>query len=718
MKTIVINTSKEAKDTKLDVLFKAPFDSSSLLWLDSTLPQLEETAQMIKHNLLEEADTVDRDYQLIVLIDSYQFPFGNEKNAVAWYKVLMERYVLTKLVEKLYTQLNLPPRGVCIYLVDSSRIEQAWDVSDCPMNPTEERQLQEQEQKAQLKKQKSMLKRKDGDLCDDFEDYEIQKDEEDLTPEQKTLMKLFGWSSNMTKKTLSWKMKVSVSTDETVDFADVFQVASHSIEMSDISVNVLRLALEDVELPRQQWRLSCVGRFPVYTLDCFVSRENEQSKLEGFFCVFANIFTCVQEKTLYSQVIALEKEQIRSLLIAALKKYKHFSAEENIKVRFEPIERVFKQRNTIFERRKKDVNTRSEFKDKTDEEVAALIMSEFKPAQPAPMHGKLHGLDRKFYEVAEQIFGNYDEELIRAQNNRIVKSCLERLWSWRDKQTREEFRSIVDAAVPVASSSDETAEGKREAIAFLQEEYEIKRDELINQVTDAENKLATNKNILLETKDMMLKYGDWMRKGMWSMISFAGAIFTILATVFPFFYSEWSIGNQSLSFTVNLLALLGGCAFLYSVAAGAYIAYINRKKQSLIYELNKLLEKSEEDRKASIIALYRYYNDTIVEAESYSLLWREICRRDEENAKKGIKRNYHIQRLKNLAHQVERFITMLKLDVPSTITADEKDLAEYAKQGLQIDGEESYYQLSNRRVYCLLPEKDTTTTQKGDTEEA
>ena len=37
MKTIVINTSKEAKNTKLDILFKTPFDEGSLLWIDNRL---------------------------------------------------------------------------------------------------------------------------------------------------------------------------------------------------------------------------------------------------------------------------------------------------------------------------------------------------------------------------------------------------------------------------------------------------------------------------------------------------------------------------------------------------------------------------------------------------------------------------------------------------------------------------------------------------------
>ena len=44
MRTVVINTSKEAKKSKLNILFKAPFDQTSLLWIDRKLDALGECA--------------------------------------------------------------------------------------------------------------------------------------------------------------------------------------------------------------------------------------------------------------------------------------------------------------------------------------------------------------------------------------------------------------------------------------------------------------------------------------------------------------------------------------------------------------------------------------------------------------------------------------------------------------------------------------------------
>lgn len=719
MKTIVINTSKEAKDTKLDILFKAPFDQNSLLWIDSELELLGENAQKLQHSLIEQTDTVDRDYQLIVLVDLYPFPYGNDKSTVPQYRALLERYVLTVLVEQLHGQLNLSPNGVSVYFVDSAKTERGLDIDALAENAKVQQEQQRKQEKQAMTQERDLLKRVDGDLNDEYYPLRSEPEKPELTQQQRRLMDIFGWTEAVTKDSFSWTMKTSVSGDTCIDFSEIFKDTARAIRASHESADILSLALREVMESLEKATLTCVGRVPFHSLTCFVSRENEQSKLEGFFCLFANVFSCVQEKALLEQVKSFDKEQIRELLVAALKKYRYFSAEENITVRFEPITKVFEQRKAICERRKKEARGKSEFKDKSDEEVAEQVMSECRKPQTEALNGKLHGLDRAFHELAEEIFGNYDAEVIHRQNNRIVKSCLEGLWNWRDKQTDEGFRCIVNDVIAMngSTAAAEAQQSKRDSIAFIEEEYEAARAELINQVTDAENKLAGNKNILLETKDLVLKYSDWMRKGMWSWISFIGAVFTVLATVFPFFYTEYCSGVTGVGFQVNLLSIVGLCAVLYAVAAGIYIGYINRKKLELILQLQTLRDQSEEDRKASIIALYRYYNDTVVEAESHCLLWREILRRDQENAKKGIKRNYHIKRLKNLAEQVERFITMLKLDVPGQVTAGPQDWDSYVRQGLGINGEESYYQQENRRVYCLLPEKDTL-PQKGDEEEA
>lgn len=715
MKTIVINTSKEAKNTKLDILFKAPFDHNSLLWIESELGALGESTLQIKEGLLNESDAVDRDYQLIVLVDLYPFPYGNDKNAVLLYEKLMERYMLFTLVEKLHSELNLSPKGVCFYFVNSAKTERGLDPETLAKNPRE--QEREAEEKSDRKKASlAAAHDENGDLVEGSGSKFVPAAKRALTPRDLLLMDIFSWTEKVTATDFSWQMKISVSGEESLDFLEVYGDTARSIKASDNRTDVLTIALKEVMAPVEESPLFCIGRVPFQSVSGFISRENEQIKLEGFFSLFANVFSCVQEKKLFSQWMPVDSETIRELLIAALKKYKYFSEEENIKVEFEPIAYLFEMRKVLCEKRKEEARKQSEFKGKSEDEVAEEVMGMYSPVFSAEKKHKLHGLDRNFHALVEKIFHNYDKDVIQKQNNHIVKSCLEGLWSWRDKQTGENFSRLVSGY----KNSAEADENKscRDSISFIQEEYEAHRDELIDLVTDAENRLASNRNILLETKDLVLAYGDWMRKGKRYLISCIGAVFTILATAFPYFYTEYNAVAGKLGVWLKVMFVVAFLAFLYSVAASIYITYIRKQKLKLISDLDQLRSRSEEERKESIKALYRYYNDTVIEAETLSLLWREIERKDRENAKKGIKRNYHVNRLKSLAKQVERFITMLKIDVAPDVTATAEDVKQYEKLQLQINGEQSYFEGENRRVYCFLPEKENDLQSKGGNEEA
>lgn len=717
MRTVVINTSKEAKKSKLNILFKAPFDQTSLLWIDRKLDALGECADEIRQSLIENTDTVDRDYQLIVLVDLYPLPLGNDKKAVKIYEHLIERYIRFFLLENLYSSLNLAPRGVAMYFVDSAKALRGLNLDSLVDNIKEQERLEAAAEAERESRVKQAQQDKSGDLED--ADFELDKKRKNRTEEQRILMEIFGWKENMRSTEFNWKMKISVTGESTIDFSEVFKDTSYSIAKSHETAAALEIALDEVLAPVEDSNLQGVGRFPVYKVIYDVERENEQSKIEGFFCVFAGIFTCVQEKMLLTQPVSLKEEQIRKMLISALKKYSYFSREENICVSFEPIEKIFKQRETICEKRKSEIKNRSEFKDKSDEDVADMIMSDQTLASYDKKSQKLRGLDQQFHEIAEDIFRHYDEEVIRKQNNRIVKSCLEGLWTWRDDQTSDSFKSLVDSTVKTSAGVSDTQnrDQKRENIAFIEEEYEAKRDDLINKVTDAEHKLASNTNILLETKDLVLEYSDWMRKGKWYWISTLGALFTLLATVFPFFYTEISSGAAGIGFRINGVMVLATCALLYAVASTVYMTYINRKKRELIEKLERKRNESIQNRRNSIIALYHYYSDTVVEAESHYLLWREILRRDRENAKKGIKRNYHINRLKGLSELVKRFSTMLKIDTDSEGKTEESDVKDYQKKCLRLDGEKPFYEQENQRVYRFLPENlaESQNSEKGGT---
>lgn len=681
MKTIVINTSKEAQNTKLDILFKAPFDGTSLLWLEGDLPGLGEQTQNIRQSLLKNADTVDRDYQLIVLVDLYVFPLGNYSDVAGVYRMLLEKYIHCMLLEPLRRECNLPPREVALFFVDSATGASPLDMTALAANPEAQRLQQLEKDKANEKSPRKT----------------VSKPAPARLGEEAGLMKIFGWWEGMQIPDFTWTVKCSVTDDAVLDFSKVFQATADSVAASSKDADVLGLALGQIQQP--------VKYVDVHSVTFWVSREDEQSRLEDFFGVFVNIFTCVQQGKLFLTSEKPGREEIKKLLLNALKKYKYFSREENVQVKYHLIERIYKQREKICAKQVKAARNNSKFKEKTDEQVADEIMGKtVAPEESSDV--KVTGLDKTFRRLTQRVFGNYDTKVIQEQNNEIMKSCLKGLWDWRDGQTSKTFEEVVDTVMQdpdVLKDADKDEDLKRDVIAFLEEDHEARLDALIEQVTDAEHKLASNENILLETKELMLKYGDWMRKGRIYAISCVGAVLTVLATVFPFFYMDVTTGNTGVGMQVSLLLLLALFAGLYGVAAAIYAAYIHRKKRELVNGMQALLDRSEQERKASIIALYRYYNQTVVEAESYCLLWRELQRRDRENARKGIKRNSHIKRMKNLAGEVERFITLLRLDV----TAEERSITtgeEKEWQTMCLDAEASCYDRKNRQVYCFLPQ--------------
>ena len=151
---------------------------------------------------------------------------------------------------------------------------------------------------------------------------------------------------------------------------------------------------------------------------------------------------------------------------------------------------------------------------------------------------------------------------------------------------------------------------------------------------------------------------------------------------------------------------------LYVFSVSVYKGRITRRKLETKLELEGIKTKSEEERRASIAALYRYYTETIAEAESRCLLWREILRRDRENSEKCLRRNNHIKRLKSLIETVETFMTVLKKDIDDdAYKVTDKDIASIKDKGLQIDVNESFCGSRNKRVYSISDD-DASATEK------
>lgn len=709
MKTIVINTSKEAKKTNLDILFNAPFDRNCLLRYECGLDTIDETAEQIKHSLITDVDTVDRDYNLIVLVDLYELPSGNEVHAAEMYKLLINHYIGATLVNRLHNEFNLLPNHTAVFYANSAKIIKDLDLESLDSNTKEQekKEIEAYQKAAKLNKSRNAtedLVEEDILLTEDTDSKKLSR-----APEDRLIMELFSWNESIGKSDFNWKIKLSIADNTYLDFSKVFSDISYSIEKSDESAAVLEFALKElkkilvcngkIESSATQ-SVPLLNNYSITSHTCKFERDNEQNLKEGFFKLYANVFTCVQSGTIISKIKDFNKDEIKTLLLNALNKYNYFSKEENIKLELEPIGPVFENRKSIFKKHKEDALAKSSFKNMSDEKIAEQIMESSKNKKSTPSFNskKMHGADLKFFNIVDEIFDNYDAEIIKNQNELIVKNCMVNLWDWRDRCTNDDFRRTVKTIVNSQTESSEEKDLSCDSVSFYAEKNEQEYNRLVTEITEVEHRISANKNILLDTKNIIIRYNDLIRKGKNYLISFIGAILAVISSVVPFIYIQFYTTEKTAVSVIMYLLFTAGFALLYAVASGLYMTVIGKKKLALKTELEDLKEKSQNDRKESIMALYRYYSNTIVEANCHYLLWNELLRREEENGKKGIMRNAHITHLNELKNVVNRYITMLKIHDTDEITADES----YKK--LYLIGHEPFYSDNNKKIYSILSE--------------
>lgn len=710
MKTIFINTSKEAKNTKLDVLFNAPFDHNTLLCYECKVNELSEMASVIKKALITDADTVDRNYNLIILVDMYEFPRGDEIEAVNLYKQLVTHYVGATLVSRLSREVNLCPAKTAIYYADSSaKCRNYIPEYDNEIQKSDKKKEQKISKLAALPK----LTSEDDLSVEDFCGYDDINEESKDTPDNGVhlIAELFGWKEKMRKTELSWKLRCSVLEEDFIDFTDVFREISCSVEKSHERASVFDVVIGELgkiivysekSTAGTKQAVENIKNYYITVNTCKFNRDNEQSLKEGFFKVYANIYMCVQNESISEEIIEYSENEIRLLLLNALNKYSYFSDEDKIEVDLKPVAAIFEKRFELFKQHKKMVLEKNPYKDEDEEKVAESIMSSSVKEKSAKTvdTSDLRGVDLQFYSTVEEIFGNYDTEVIKKQNDIIVKNCMLVLWDWRDRYTNEEFCRLVEAGDDAFAENIKTDKEKPvcDSIAFLAEEHEAEYNRLIGDITEVEHCLTANKNILFETQNIVIEYDSWMKKGKKYLVSLIGAVVAVLASGIPFIYMQVYSEKKMFVPVLVFLVFTLGFSLIYAVASGIYMSAINRRKYELKVKLDRLREDSENDRKQSIVALYRYYNNTIVEANCHYLLWQELLRREKENSLKEIMRNAHIAKLKELRETVERYLTMLKIEA-SEYSGNE----EY--KNLILMGCEPFCSENNKHIYSVLPIK-------------
>ena len=727
MKTIIINTSKKATDTKLDILFKAPYDQNTLLWFNVAPEKLDTVPQLTNQALITEADVVERDYNLVLLINLSELRFGNDQCYVELYKTLLLQYVGKLLLEPL-KDLDLLPVNTAVYFADSSEnlgTEEFYGIKD------------PKPQEAPLKKTKA--KKSSGRLTEMTEDEPLPPSEKkSFNVEERRILTLFDWKEEEDFHP-DWKIKLYSDKEEYLDFHPLFLYQTSDIEHSRLAfplteyVKVCMDAVKDAKdhfetdasatqgTKDQEGRCSfsflpkAVG---VYFVLCHFSDKNSQSAVEGFFNLFANAFTCIQKQSFSSgSKRTYTSNEIVSLLKNAYLRYVYYSTEANVPFgeEYEPIETIFRHREKIYTKRLPDSSKKKTFS----------ASSGTKPSDPSESpslpedYRLLRGVDKEFADVIRDVFNNYDENTLRKENQDRKTECLRCLWSWRDEHHSEEITRSIDTMLlsaegPLKADMDE--ERKRSgsnvliSLRLLEEEHQEEFTQLLNEITDMEHRLLGFKNVFPEIRSLMLKYSDLMRKSKKSLLCIIGAAVSVGIAMLPYLISQSTPLSNPIVNNVLFTLFTLGFVFLYSFGAGLYLNAVKKDKCALLMQAQKLKKQSEEDRKQSLEALEIYYKTTVIRAENHTALWREILRRNRKNAHTGIKRNNHIRRFKLLAETVVAVATMLKIDVRHLANAS-RDNTKHPPLNVC----ESYFSRNNYPLYSIL---ESVPEDKKEKEEA
>lgn len=725
MRTIVINTSVEAKKTNLHTLFKVPFDQSCLIWFDDVgLDNISKYPDIIKCELIDNADAVDKNYNLIVLVDTYTYPRGQEKNISEIYEVLLTKYIATNLTEPLKSSHDIVPSNTAIFFVDSYSISNP-NIAFAGANPEEVKEKERIRTLEVEERNKSVRISEDGTID---KIYTADVKEPTVSIFRQNILDIFPLSPKTTSKDIPWnKTKL-----ENLDFSKVFEEIQNTINASDDTVNIIDFFVGEMENLVSSHQTT--GNDGVKTLDVSnkilknhiiktfsfdIVTENQQDLLIGYFKVFANIFACVQQQTIINSIITYNEEEIKSMLVKALKKYRFFSEEENIKISIEPVKELFDARSAISAERKKLAKSESNSATKSPDELLRILPETklLKSEDVLPIF-KPTAADKRFGEIAAEIFNNYNPEIIKTQNDTIIKECLKGFWNWRDKQTDNDFLNIANSLISSNShkSQEKTAQSSadmRADIIATEECLEKEYSDIISDITKTDYRLASNDNVLLETKNLIIKYVDIAKKGRKYLLSRIGAIIAVIIAILPFIFIQGSSFNENILHKILYILFTAGFAALYCTAINIYYNNVRRKKIALISALETYKKQSCEERLESIRALLDYYQSTIVDAESHYLLKKEITRRNESNARKLMMRNNHIVRLNHLERKVKRFITILKIDADlEQLNDTSKDKDDFTN--LELDGEKSYHDPQNQAIYSVL---DYTTNKNAREEE-
>ncbi len=663
MKNIVINTSKLIEKTRLDILFKAPIDPEEFVWHNIALTQIDEMIDKINHNIVN-GDIVVTDYALHIVIDLFDIPNGNVDKYEKYCIGFIHKYIEKELLEVL-NKKEIFPTNVTFWLSNAVTIEEV-----------------------------------------SLEDYSPNIKEED-----RALKSLLGWSDEINNwDEINFKLKCSKSEEQYIDLSKIFEILEYSyfeknkksqFEYKKFKNDVLKIISDGKShFEKSRDDVYAVERITNKTRIVYfvVNRTNEKDILFGFFNMISNIFRWYYSEMFIDNIKFYSMDEVKTLLCNCAKKYEYYSKSESVDTKYNPLDIILQRKESIFEEwnniwKKEQVSTITNDKTVLKQEKITSI-----------------GVDKKFFNLLKEIELNYSSGLIEDENKKTAKTLITQLLDNRKNSNETSFKKIVDNNLKSLNGGrTEMINSERDILDISTLEKE--RDILIEDITKAEIEFLGNDDIIKQAKEAKEKYADLKRKGKIGIISFFGAVISIIATVFPYVEIRNNIELYNELNWLFILPFCGTVAGIYAVVSGLYSWKILSDKKKIVYELSALKKNSEAARKNSIIAFKDFCEKIVPRAEMNMLLTRELQRRNKENDIVSMKHNNHIKRFKQLHELICDYITMMKISYNEINSGYEKESFTH------LDVEQCFYSEENKTAYSIFDfEKELTYVDKSKKE--
>lgn len=652
MKTIVINTSKALEQTKLDILFKAPFDSGELIWYNVKLHEISTMPQEIYYHINKE-DIHVFGYNLYVIVDLHGFPKSGVTPYEKFCGAFVHKYVEAELLTALKEKYHLPPEKLTLCFANTSTVKEGLS----------------QEERGR-----------------------VASGERNNRVEDRVFEALFGWNSNIESfDSIGWKMKYSESEDAYLDFSEVFK----DIRTSQITLNegeetekiqyYERLKIEVNQLIARGLRAfdgenTHDAEDESYkTVRFVVERSNETEVLTGFFNLLANIVLWTYSAADIGTVKLYSVGEIKDMLSKCAKKYSFYSDDRNMSVKYLPLDVIINKKEAISDawtEKWKGTNTKASAGATANADNTVV--------------GKIQdgSLDKRFGDLLKEIINNYASGLIKGENEEITTSLIKKVKEMRLKHNEKDFVGVVDGLC--------TEENKASRDILMPSALDKEYDLIVEEITKAEIDFFGNDDILQETMEKEAEYNNLKRKGKWSLISLIGGIVSVFAAIYPYVEIRSNVNLYSHVNWLFILPFVGAVAGIYVLAATIYFGYILSQKAAVIKTLQQKKTDSESARKQSIEAFTAFCNEILPKAEAITLMRRELKRRDEENNKIAIKFSAHKAKFNELYNLVQGYKT--KLRMPEQQNERSCDACEFPALAVNKD----YYCEENQLAYSVL----------------